>query len=560
MNHPGIKFTKVEWSPLVEACARGNTALARELLSTTAARQPAVGAYVQAFIHQSPSAGEVLEVDGEDGDPAQLPVLFKRSHTPLTAAVEAGSVACVELLLASGAQAEARLPDGSTAVHLAATLGSCELLALLCAADGTTSAEDMDERTPLFHAAREGKTEAVTALLRLGASASRRDALGWTPLCHAARFGHAASVAALLESSGGGAQEQQALKLSIKHGHADCARTLLQHGVPRGSLAAVAKDWQLDVACRELATAPGAAVAHDGFDSVHTAVHCIARAHGQDVSWTAVPGFELTLEAACGKATSLAQLLRADCSALRGTDGLTALLAAATFGHVACLRLLLDAGVPAGAATASGVSALMAACREGRNDCAAELLRRGADAAARDAFGWSALCHAAKHGHAQCARLLLQAGGCALEARTADGGDSALHIAARFRQLPVVHLLLASSADAYARNALGRPVHCFGHGCAARCSRLQARALAQVVHQYERRLGVSFPPDVLRRVMRLVQGTACTECGLMEDESRLEEEAPDDSDVESLVSTPLRTPPDNCGSQRIKIVAALEQQ
>lgn len=88
--------------------------------------------------------------------------------------------------------------------------------------------------------------------------------------------------------------------------------------------------------------------------------------------------------------------------------GAAALHGAAHAGATGVVRLLLDAGADARAATRDGLTALHVAAREGREQAALELLRRDPGLrGALDGEGRSAAQVAQAAGHAQLARLLL---------------------------------------------------------------------------------------------------------------------------------------------------------
>lgn len=136
--------------------------------------------------------------------------------------------------------------------------------------------------------------------------------------------------------------------------------------------------------------------------------------------------------------------------------GWTPLHEAAFYGRVDMVRLLLDAGAPAGArATATelfGSTPLHAAAHKGHAAVVHLLLAHGADVAAGDG-GRTPLRTAAMWGHADAARLLLEHGA-APSVRDADG-STPLHYAAFGGHADVVHLLLAHGADVNARTARG---------------------------------------------------------------------------------------------------------
>ena len=74
-----------------------------------------------------------------------------------------GHTAAVRALLGAGAAVGAKLPDGSTALHVAAAAGHVATVGALLANDAEPDATDRNHWTPLHHAAINGKGGAVKA-------------------------------------------------------------------------------------------------------------------------------------------------------------------------------------------------------------------------------------------------------------------------------------------------------------------------------------------------------------------------------------------------------------
>ncbi|KXZ54426.1 hypothetical protein GPECTOR_5g8 [Gonium pectorale] len=162
--------------------------------------------------------------------------------TPLHAAVEAGDVEAVKLLLATG-RCDVNLLDFDKAspLHTALEAGDEELAGLLLAAGANPDLHNPDFKSPLHLAASRGKMSVLKLLLEVGranvAAAVSDD--GWTPLHLAARAGAADKVAALLAAGAEpGAANQQgntALHLAAINGHMAVAEALLQAGASKGA-------------------------------------------------------------------------------------------------------------------------------------------------------------------------------------------------------------------------------------------------------------------------------------------------------------------------------------
>lgn len=113
-----------------------------------------------------------------DQDPAAVHARGWMGETPLHAAAAAGSADAVRLLLAGGADPEARRENGDTPVHRAA---SGEIAELVLPADrGVTADPRNDLRQTPLHCAQD--REVVVVLLRRGASTGALDFRGGTPL------------------------------------------------------------------------------------------------------------------------------------------------------------------------------------------------------------------------------------------------------------------------------------------------------------------------------------------------------------------------------------------
>ncbi|KAJ0392773.1 hypothetical protein P43SY_003359 [Pythium insidiosum] len=144
------------------------------------------------------------------------------------------------------------------------------------------------------------------------------------------------------------------------------------------------------------------------------------------------------------------QLLKAhalDVNARDPTSGETALQLAAQEGLVAVIRLLLEApGICVDAADDSGWTPLQAAARWGHLEAVKLLLRAGARTESANESGATALHWAASYGYADVVEALLGAG--ANVNAQQENGTTVLHFAAANGNPNVVTLLLQSGANA----------------------------------------------------------------------------------------------------------------
>ena len=101
--------------------------------------------------------------DGSDGE--QMVQKIANDRTPLDMAIFREHNEIAELLIAKGADVNARDDDGFTPLHIAAYEGHKEIAELLIAEGADVNAKDDDGDTPLDYAHRRVYTE-VAALLR----------------------------------------------------------------------------------------------------------------------------------------------------------------------------------------------------------------------------------------------------------------------------------------------------------------------------------------------------------------------------------------------------------
>ncbi|XP_062211973.1 protein VAPYRIN-like [Phragmites australis] len=310
------------------------------------------------------------------------------------------------------------------------------------AADAT----DESGRTLLDLAVGLSRADIAQVLLEYGADADK-PSHGRTPLETAAASGECL-IAELLLANGATPAGSDALHVAAAAGHNDVLKLLL--GKP--------------------ASASPASSSSASFSCSFTSID----AAGRDGKTP------LRLAAEAGRRDAVKALLAAGARAETrcGTDGASALHAAARRGDEAVASLLLSHGAAgtvsvrdATGKTAFEIAAeeghagrimeslglgeaILAAARKGETRAIRRAADGGASVAGRDAHGWTPLMRAAFKGRADTVRDLIDRGA-DVDAADAEG-YTALHCAAEVGRADVVDLLLKNGANAKASTVKGR--------------------------------------------------------------------------------------------------------
>jgi ankyrin repeat protein len=149
-------------------------------------------------------------------------------------AARAGHIEAVKQHLAAGADVNAKLDRGYTALHYAAHEGHKEIAQLLIGAGADVNAKDDDGHAPLTQAAIDGHKKIVELLIGAGADVNATDEVGRTPLLFASANGHKEIVELLI---GAGADVNAMddngdtpLDVAIEFRHPQIADLLRKHG------------------------------------------------------------------------------------------------------------------------------------------------------------------------------------------------------------------------------------------------------------------------------------------------------------------------------------------
>jgi len=118
-------------------------------------------------------------------------------ETPLHAAADAGEKDIAELLLANGAQIDAKRSDGNTPLHLAVSVSSLPVVECFIRNGADVQARNDWQGTPLHLTAHQKNTDIVMLLIRNGADVHAQDKWGRMPLEVAAQHARKRYQAAL---------------------------------------------------------------------------------------------------------------------------------------------------------------------------------------------------------------------------------------------------------------------------------------------------------------------------------------------------------------------------
>ncbi|HIE61277.1 MAG TPA: ankyrin repeat domain-containing protein, partial [Microbacterium sp.] len=261
---------------------------------------------------------------------------------PVAEAAMQGDADAVRALIESGADVDAALGDGMTALHWSAERGDSEIAALLLNAGAEVeSTTRLGAYRPLHLAAKGGHTPVVQALLQAGATPKAGTTTGdVTPLHLAAASGSASSVATLIKGGadvdrGETAWGQTPLMFAAAAGRVEAIRALLDGGAAADIRADV-----LDMPTRDL---------EDRGDQTEQRRRAEAEARGEPLEPAAEPRDRAASGAAGGIDINEAQRDRvaqplSHAQLVGGYGGLTALLLAVREGYSAAAVALLEGG------------------------------------------------------------------------------------------------------------------------------------------------------------------------------------------------------------------------
>jgi ankyrin repeat protein len=368
--------------------------------------------------------------------------------TPMALACENGSAPIVGRLLKAGVSANATGPLGETALHLCARTGKSDAVrALLAAGALVDPIENWRGQTPLMWAAAEGHGEAMKILIEAGADVNARSSIivwerqrteeprdkwlppgGLTPLLFSAREGKVTSVKVLLDHGADinivDPDRHTSLILALSSGHFDVAGLLIERGADvnmEDKVGQTALYAAVDGHTVPASNRPAPRETDDTLTSLDVIKMLLAKGARVDAALRAQLPYRTKLD--------------------RGGDGVlgngtTPLIRAAKAADVQVIKLLLEKGANAKAATRNGVTAVM---------MAANVSTREEDMTGRSKTEKDII---------ESITLLMAAGASVNGAETSQG-RTALHGAALWGLTEVVKFLHASGADLKAMDRRG---------------------------------------------------------------------------------------------------------
>jgi ankyrin repeat protein len=170
---------------------------------------------------------------------------------PLIEAISGNDVPAALKLLDGGANARARLPDGTTALHYAAHIGNLDLVNRLIKAGALVNARNDYGSTPMQEAAQRGDAGLIRALLKAHADPDTANDEGETALMTVARTGSVDAAKLLIKAHANvNAVEswrgQTALMWAAGQGNPEMVKLLLKAGA-RPDIISTVRDWERKV-------------------------------------------------------------------------------------------------------------------------------------------------------------------------------------------------------------------------------------------------------------------------------------------------------------------------
>ena len=304
----------------------------------------------------------------------------------------------VSLLLANGADINAKDSYNRTPLQLAVRFGCSDMARLLIAKGADVNAKDNEGATPLFSAALDNNKDMENLLLNKGAEVD---------IFTASAMGDIERVKGFLKNDPNAIDATQSIftpfHAAAFSGQTDMMKFLIEKG----------------------------ANVNAGYPQKPTPLY-----------WAAYKGHLDAAELLVNKGA----IIKSESS-----NSPSPLFGAAWGGNREIGELLVAKGADVNAKDSSGWTPLFAAAmtEKGHKDMAELLIAKGADVNVKARDGHTPLWAAVRPNHLETARLLVSKGA-DINATCDKGGNTALNIAARFAQKDVVEFLLANGAEEHA--------------------------------------------------------------------------------------------------------------
>ena len=363
------------------------------------------------------------------------------NNTPLYAAATRDNREMAALLIANGADVNAK-NYGNTPLHEAAGRNSEEVAALLIenGADVNAEVDFSGKGTPLHEAARENSEEVAALLLANGADVNARAQRSGTPL-HQAAYHNSRGIVALLLTNGA---DVNAEIISAESGLGGTALDMARRRRNSAVVALLEAAKIPSIVSTVAATVAGYSCPAGSLPrGDHTQEQLDDNLHAA--------GWDLSAERVC-------EWLRRGANVNAKRDHKT-LLHVAAWGAYEMAALLLAHGADVNAKNLWKDPPLYAAATRDNREMAALLIANGADVNAKN-YGNTPLHEAAFHNSEEVAALLIENGADVNAEVDMSGRGAPLHVAARQNSEEVAALLLANGADVNARAQWdGTPLH-----------------------------------------------------------------------------------------------------
>jgi len=385
---PCLSLAETRDESLAHAVRNGDVMEARTLLASRADPN-----------HRLPDGSTPLAwaVDSQNREIVQL--LLDRgakpdaaaSLAPLLIACQYGDAAILDMLIDAGADVKVARADGIAPLSLCAGNASAAILKRLLAAGAEVDKADAKGQTPLMWAAAKGRIDNIRLLLEHGALVNRKTGKGFTPLFFALKSGEPQAPVVVLEAGGNAdyvaPDGTSVVQLAIYQKAYDFASRMIERGADlkafdrQGNQLLHAAVLANQPALVTLLLAKGADVnALTGPPRVKMRFEVNFKSGDFDVP----PQSALLLAAEHGSADVMKILVDAGADTkFRMADGTNVVLAAATSGKLAALKLALQLQPDANTATANGQTPLHLLLGSDASPDSAAMMKLLADKGAR---------------------------------------------------------------------------------------------------------------------------------------------------------------------------------